>query len=143
MILRSLSLFLALEIGMHGVAWACSCAAPDSVEASFTDSDLVVLAEVLSVREPLSLGCTVSSADPMSVRLEVIEGFAGAEAGDVVTVTTARDGASCGVSFRAGESWVVYARDGQVGVCGRTRLATADDPELDVLADLASVTAPE
>lgn len=133
---RPLAMFAVLELGIHGVAWACSCATLDTVEDALADSDLVVYGEVLSVRGPFSLGCTISSADPMQVRVEVLEAFEGAEVGDVITIETARDGASCGVGFQEGEDWLIYASGGSTGLCTRTRPADADDPELEELATL-------
>src|SRR5688500_5874852 len=105
----------------HGVAWACSCAETGSLEDSLAESDLVVYGEVISTKvRRRGLGCTMSSLDPMDVEIEVIEAFEGAEDGEVVTVTTASSGASCGVDFGEGERWLVFAagEDLSVGLCG-------------------------
>src|SRR5688500_18828343 len=95
---------------VHGVAWACSCVPPGPLEEEIDAYDLVVYGEVISRRaHRRGLGCTRSSLDPVDVEIEVIEGFVGAEAGEVVTVTTAAGGASCGVDFAEGEQWLVFA----------------------------------
>ena len=136
--IRPLSVATGLVLGTHGVAWACSCAEPPPVADAAAASDLVVYAEVTQ-RSVVSSGCngTISSADPVEVELEVIEGFVGADAGDTVMVETVRDGASCGVGFAEGERWLVYAEDGQTSLCSRTRLLEGDDdPELEELAEL-------
>jgi hypothetical protein len=93
--------------------------------------DLVVWGEVLTVRDPL-LGCfSNTSMDPVNVRIEVIEGFAGAEAGDVVTVQTPSSGASCGVDFQPGDTWLIFAmKDGNVSLCGPSRETGEDDSTL-------------
>lgn len=132
---RPAALFIALELAVHGIAWACSCAEPGSVAEEAAASDLVVFGEVVSVREP-GLGCSQSSADPVQVRIDVLEGFVGAAAGDEVEVETAREGASCGVGFEEGQTWLVYAQGGSASLCSRTRRAEAGDPELVELADL-------
>ncbi|MBX2798163.1 MAG: hypothetical protein KTR31_10850 [Myxococcales bacterium] len=135
-VIRPIALGIGLPLVLHGVAWACSCLEPGSVADEAAASDLVVFGEVLSVTEPPFSGCTgTSSADPMTVRIEVLEGFVGADAGDVIAVTTNRDGASCGVSFGEGETWLVYAVNDSVSLCSRTRAAGADDEELQQLAD--------
>jgi len=137
---RMITSFLVLEIAVHGVAWACSCAQDmRTPEERFHDNDVVFYGEVLSVREPLASGCggTVSTADPMNVRFEVAEGFKGAEAGDEIQLQTAREDASCGVDFQEGEVWLIYTSDEWLGLCDPIAQLADDDPELDALRGLA------
>jgi hypothetical protein len=69
--------------------------------------------------------------DPVNVRIEVIDAFAGAEPGDVVTVQTPAGGASCGVDFQVGSTWLIFAEeDPKVSLCGPSREAGEDDSTL-------------
>ena len=123
----------------HGVAWACSCAmSDDPPEVLFENYEVVFYGEIVSVQEPVPLGCsgTVSSADPVQVRIDVLEGFKGAEGGEELEFTTARDGSSCGIAFEVGEAWLIYANTGRLGLCDPTEQMNADDPDLDVLRAL-------
>jgi hypothetical protein len=130
-LLRPISLFVALQLGSMGLAWACSCAEPPPVADALAEADQVFYGEVLSIDGPAGLGCGgVSSADPMAVRIEVRDAWKGTSAGETVTVETARDGASCGVDFVEGETWLVYATDGRASLCSRTRMAGSGDDEL-------------
>lgn len=103
---------LVLTALVHGAAWACSCVASGYGTADMVDDfDLVVWGEVLSVRSAF-VGCGPrSSMDPVNVRIEVIDGFAGVSAGDVVTVHTPSSGASCGIEFQPGSTWLIFAQD--------------------------------
>ncbi len=133
-LLRPLALFAALQLGLHGLAWACSCGEPPAVADAAADADLVVFGTVESVsgRGPRLCG-SMRSDDAIRVEIAVEEAWKGANAGETVTVETAISDASCGVDFAEGESWLVYATQGEARLCSRTRLADADDPELEEL----------
>ena len=56
-----------------------------------------------------------------AVRFEVTEAFKGVEVGDTVTLTTAADGAGCGVDFAAADAWLVVSQDGEsANLCSGT-----------------------
>jgi hypothetical protein len=104
--------------------------------------DQVFLGEVLQgPLEPGFLGCAgapIGSADPMEYEVEVIEAFAGVETGEVVTVTSARSGASCGVEMSEGETWLLMVSDGSVSLCDWNLPGDEADDELDALRELAA-----
>ena len=133
-ILRTAALSIGLVGLTHGIAWACSCASVGELPGELTEDDLVVFAEVVSVQAPFT-GCVMSSADEMTVQLDVIEGFHGASDGERITVTTARSGASCGVAFEAGETWLVHAFDGHVSLCGGSLQLNEGDEQLELIAE--------
>jgi hypothetical protein len=125
---------------VHGAAWACSCiGAPGNwTEEAVAEHELVVYGEILSVRRPIG-GCGGGGMGPYNrVRIEVIEAFAGADDGEVVTFSTSASGASCGIDFQEGERWVVFAAgDGPTAIlCGPSDRSSDDDPRLDSLRDL-------
>jgi hypothetical protein len=73
-----------------------------------------------------------SSADPVSVSVDVVEAHKGAVRANVV-VTTAISGASCGYPFVTGHRYLIFARedDGRLrtGLCdGNLDLADAANP---------------
>lgn len=119
---------------VHATAWACTCAPRTWTPEELVDEHaLLVFGEVLSVRTHAGCG-GVSSLEPMDVRVEVHEAWVGADAGDVVTVRTARSSASCGVPFEVGDTWLVASSDGEtVSLCGASRPLAEDDPLLDQL----------
>ncbi len=125
---------VALVAATHGVAWACTCV-PEPLDVLVDQSDLVVHGEILSVRGPIRLGCG-SSLDSMNVRVEVLEAFVGAEAGEVVTVHTTRSSASCGVGFAEGDRWLVIAQGGQAWLCGGSEPAEVGDSVLDRVREM-------
>ena len=139
MIKRTFFSFSVLGLAVHGVAWACSCAMiTSSPEELFQDNNVVFYGEVLSVVEPISLGCSgvQSSADPIDVQFEVIEGYKGADDGETLKFTTARGGASCGVAFEEGETWLIYTSSDNLNLCDPSVRVEDDDADLDVLREL-------
>ena len=97
-------------------AYACSCAVMSEREYAVA-ADLVVRAVVTDLREPF---LAMRSDAPVRVRLAV-ERVDKGEAGDQITLTTARSGASCGFSFERGHRYLIYARDGETGLCSGNR----------------------
>jgi hypothetical protein len=105
--------------------YACSCMAPGPPRASLQSAVSVFAGKVTSVKAAEPAGRTISSADPVRVTFEVSRVWKGAKTPTIVA-ETARDSASCGVSFSTGEEYLVYA-DGksaalQVSLCSRTTL---------------------
>lgn len=123
-------------------AAACKCGYL-TVEDAFVQSRAVFSGVVLEVRDippairtevigPDSVGnvvLTEYAALEQAVTLRVTRGWKGAQPGDAVTV---RDMFACGVGFRMGEEYLVYAlayEDGalRTSPCQRTRVITPPD----------------
>lgn len=123
-------------------ATACKCGYP-SVDGAFDASRTVFSGVVLEVRdvpraiapEPAridSSGYVVVSGGGISeqvVTLRATRGWKGAQPGDTVTV---KDVFVCGVGFRTGEEYLVYAypsEDGRLftSPCQRTRIINPPD----------------
>lgn len=132
-LLRPLGLFAVLQLGVHTLAWACSCGEPPPVSDAFADAGQVFFGEVQSV-SPRPLGCLASGSDQArTVVFAVEDAWKGATIGETTSFETALSEASCGVDFAVGETWLVYTSQGEATLCSRTRLASSDDPELSEL----------
>jgi hypothetical protein len=131
----------------NGAAGAalCKCGYP-SVEGAFDDSRTVFTGVVLEVRdvpravpaEPPredSAGNTIFTGNgswEQLVTFRVTRGWKGAQAGDTVTV---KDVFVCGVGFRTGEEYLVYAYPNEeigdgglfTSPCQRTRIINPSD----------------
>ncbi len=110
--------------------YACSCIMPPAPEQALADASAVFAGQVVDAA-PEAEGEVVSSADPIAYTFEVSEVWKG-EATPTVIIRTARDSASCGFSFVAGESYVVYATESEgvlsTNLCSRTApLANAEE----------------
>lgn len=105
--------------------FACSCAISESATAEIENADAVFAGVVSTVDRPT--GDTISSADPITVTFEVAQVWTGPNE-QTLTVTTARDDASCGYHFAVGVAYLVYARSNpeneggllSVSLCSRT-----------------------
>ncbi|MDP2304498.1 MAG: hypothetical protein Q8P18_00555 [Pseudomonadota bacterium] len=121
--------FVFLQCVASTVAWACKCASDETTpEAHLADHERVFVGEVLDGPHARGCGFVQSSVDPVTYTLAVTEAFKGVAEGDEITLETARDGASCGVTMEVGESRLVYTDDGSVGLCDPGGLA-ADNAE--------------
>ena len=125
-----LSLFLfGLMASTPDQAFACSCIPPRPPLESMADSDAVFVGKVVRIEE--EGGAMISSADPVKVVFEVSKVWKGEE-NAAISLATARDSASCGYDFMAGEEYLVYANSSETGLttglCNRTmQLAMADE----------------
>lgn len=135
LVLWVLSVFFTMK---PDVGYACSCAAPPSVEDALNQKDAVFSGKVIEMNEkkrPI-----MSSADPITVRLQVDQVWKG-EVGKTQTISTARDGASCGFHFEVGHEYIIYAHAKTYGgderletiLCDRTKLLSAADEDLNTL----------
>ena len=120
----------ALVLARGAEARACSCTPPPSPADALARAAAVFAGRVTKTEDPAT-GPIRSSMDPITVTHEISTVWKGAS-GPSVSVTTARDGASCGFTFAKGEEYLVYAsavRAGlHVSLCSRTRrLANAAD----------------
>ena len=90
---------------------------------SLEKSTTVFAGKVVDIDVPS--GIVISSADPMKVTFDVSKVWKGPNYKTLV-VTTARDGTSCGYSFKQGEEYIVYTYgEGDklsTGICSRTKL---------------------
>ena len=118
---------LTYVLGFTQTARACFCGVT-TVEAAFGGADVVFVGKIIkitSVKEA-SVGVVVKEAGTLellkvprweksvykarSVTLEVVEGFKGVTTKTVDVLTYIYDGGgTCGVNFRLGESYLVYA----------------------------------
>jgi hypothetical protein len=115
---------LALLVFRTAVASACDCAPPPPVAKAVEAAAAVFLGEVVKLEE--------TAGQQHLVSLKVENSWKGI--GDnQVTVSTAKNGATCGYSFRVGKRYLVYAHAGpkggplHVSLCSRTR--TAEEAE--------------
>lgn len=125
----------ALHLGQAAVAWACSCT-PDAMEvsaATLDDYDQVFVGTARSTR-----GWSCQPSAEHTTRFEVTEAFQGVEEGEVVKVEHRLDGASCGMEFERGESYLVTAREGSVSLCSPTWLAAESQDDIERLRDLVA-----
>ncbi len=96
---------------------ACSCIAMTPADA-FDRADAVFAGVVSTVSVKGGL-FGQSGLDPVNVEIQVSEVWKGPRQA-TITVETVRSGASCGVDFQAGREYLVYARNGETGLCGGT-----------------------
>jgi hypothetical protein len=102
--------------------YACSCIGSGTPGTSLRSAVSVFAGKVTSVKTAEPAGRSINS---VRVTFEVSRVWKGAKTPTIVA-ETARDSASCGVSFSTGEEYLVYA-DGksaalQVSLCSRTTL---------------------
>jgi hypothetical protein len=92
-------------------AWSCSCYEWSEVQ-KFERATSVFLGQVSRVRE----------VDFLRVEVELVEiqSYKGASRVKQMVITT-KGGASCGVSFRPGDTFAVFAEAGNTSTCSGTR----------------------
>ena len=113
---------------------ACSCIQPTSPQESLEKSTAVFAGKVIDIDIPN--GIVVSSADPVKVTFRVSKIWKGPDYKTLI-LTTARNGASCGYSFKENEEYIVYAYGEEdtlsTGICSRTRLLSSAQTDLQEL----------
>lgn len=117
---------------------ACSCRPPPGPAEALASADAVFEGRAASSTTRPSQGLSVGS---VTVPFTVLRAWKGAPGSGSLTVTTSGSSASCGYSFAAGETYIVYAyRDSSgaltTSICSRTR-RSADGAE-----DIAAFGAP-
>ena len=129
-----LAMLLAVAaLGLHlsaGPGHACSCMQMTPDEA-FERADSVFVGEVTSYRVRRGL-FGWSSIDPTTVKFTVSEVWKGPQQ-DSLTIRTVRSEVSCGFEFKEGLTYLVYAQDGQTGLCDRTALSIRASEDLAAL----------
>lgn len=128
---RVLLTLSALHLVQRGVAWACSCATSTPQESWETADQVFV-----GTARGTSWSCD-RWADHRS-SFEVTEAFLGVEEGEMVTVQHSLDGASCGMEFEAGESYLVVAYEGSTNLCTLTGPAGETQASIDQFRQLAA-----
>ncbi len=124
-----------VALGLHLTAMpatACSCVESTPAQA-FDRADLVFVgvATEMKVRSGLF---GQSSIDPTTVVFTVNEVWKGPRQ-ESITIKTVRSEVSCGFEFAIGVRYLVYARDGQTGLCDRTALAVRSQEDLAALGE--------
>lgn len=113
-------------------ASACSCVELTPAEA-FERADAVFAGEVTAFKVRSGL-FGKSSIDPTTVKFAVNEVWKGPRR-ESMTIRIVRSEASCGFEFDEGLKYLVYARDGQTGLCDRTALTIRASDDLAALGE--------
>lgn len=113
-------------------AAACSCVEFSPAQA-FERADSVFVGEVVSFNIRSGL-FGQSSVDPSTVEFSVSEVWKGPRQ-ETLTIRSVRSEASCGYEFQEGLRYLVYAREGQTGLCDGTSLAFHASEHLAALGD--------
>lgn len=111
---------------------ACSCIELTPAEA-FERADAVFVGEVTAFKVRSGL-FGKSSIDPTTVEFAVSEVWKGPRQ-EFMTIRTVRSEVSCGFEFDEGLKYLVYARDGQTGLCDRTALTIRASGDLAALGE--------
>lgn len=122
---------LALRFDGTPVA-ACSCIQLSPTQA-FERADTVFVGEATEMKVRRGI-FGQSSIDPTTVEFAVSEVWKGARQ-ESITIRTVRSEVSCGFEFEIGLKYLVYARDGQTGLCDRTALTNRASEDLAFLGD--------
>jgi antitoxin component YwqK of YwqJK toxin-antitoxin module len=134
--MKKLILFLLLVLSSIHFANACSCVPLGQLTIKdFNQTDAMFIGKVKSVK-PFPLTDSVN-AGKVEVVFEVGEAFKGLSRAKDVKIYTQSSSAACGIYFRKGEQWMVFATKYDTGLhanmCGRSRniaFAKKDDLEL-------------
>jgi len=120
-----------LVFALPGRALACSCVPHPPVEKAIEQSDAVFTGTV-TASDPPTGGEIWSGAVPITYTFAVDRVVAG-EVGSTVEVTTAAMEASCGIEFREGTRYVVFATESggflETNLCTRTEQINATTGE--------------
>ena len=115
---------------------ACSCITPSQPKESLEKSTAVFVGKVMDINIPS--GFFMSSGDKTKVEFEISKFWKGPSYKNIA-LTTARDGASCGYSFKKGEEYIVYAYDDEnklnTDLCTRTKLISNAREDLTALGE--------
>ncbi|MBP2241515.1 hypothetical protein J2Z40_002078 [Cytobacillus eiseniae] len=141
---RVVRYFLFIFIGMILISAsptytsACSCAELPSVEEELERSKAVFSGKVVSVREK---GYGKGHA-PKSVLFEVSNTWKGVQQSQII-ITTGLGGGDCGIDFKVGEEYLVYANESTMYgksslvsiICDRTNKISLLQEDLAILGD--------
>ena len=130
--MMSLRVALTVAVAVVCLVWfvmdtgqvsACSCIEPGSPLQELDRAALVFAGTALSVREdrPLAGIDALPAHGPTTVKFEANAVWKGQFSAQI-SLTTAKYGASCGYTFKEGNKYIVYSRDGEtVSLCSRTK----------------------
>ncbi len=130
-------IFIIISLISVNIASACSCAQNPLPTGALQDSTAVFAGKVTNIEVPSGL-VIISSADPVKVTFEVSKLWKG-QSYKTLVVTTSRDGASCGYSFKEDEEYVVYTYGEEnklsTNICSRTKLLSNAQEDLAALGE--------
>jgi MYXO-CTERM domain-containing protein len=113
-------------------ASACSCIQPPSPAVALENSDAVFTARIERV---------ATKGYEKQVVMRVERTWKGSKAGASVTVLTGMGGGDCGVPFKAGTTWLVYAGQHEgtlrASICSRTALLADAKEDIPALTEAA------
>jgi HEAT repeat protein len=136
------TLFVFLLLGLLAPpSAACSCASLDPPLVRLARTDAVFSGTVIDRIDPRPKDSKIiSTGDPIEYTIEIDQVWKG-DVGDIASVISARAGASCGYTFKIGETYLIYARlhDGKfhTGLCSRTRSISRAGEDLAELSTLS------
>lgn len=110
---------------------ACSCVQLGAGQA-LANADVAFTGVVTSIRDPNGGNPITSSGDPI-VYVFAVETVSKGPAAKEITLTSARDGASCGMTFSLADKWRIYANGDGVdrlatGICSGNALIAVNAP---------------
>jgi hypothetical protein len=111
--------------------YACSCMRLGAGQA-LANADVAFTGVVISVKDGNAGNPIISSGDPITYTFAVVAVAKGPAMAEVV-LTSARDGATCGITFARAEKWRVYANGDGAGalstsICSGNELLAEDVP---------------
>lgn len=120
------------------VTSACSCAELPSAKEEFERSKAVFSGKVLDINENRSLNGYLSK----SVLFEVDETWKGTDQSQIV-ITTGQGGGDCGIEFKEGEEYLVYANESDMYgekslvtiICNRTNQLSSLQEDLKIIGE--------
>lgn len=111
--------------------YACSCMQLGAGQA-LANADVAFTGVVTSLKDGNAGNPLIGSGDPI-VYVFAVEAVAKGPAANQITVTSARDGASCGMTFALADKWRIYANGDEAGglstgICSGNELLAANAP---------------
>jgi hypothetical protein len=125
-----LTLFTTLTILKPLITYACSCIPSPPVGEEFERDSAVFSGSVLSIKE------VKSKFESIKITFQVDRIWKGISETEV-SIYTRRDSASCGYSFKEGESYLIYAGNTEgkltTGLCSLTKELSSEDQDISIL----------
>jgi LPXTG-motif cell wall-anchored protein len=117
---------------------ACSCAELPSVEEEFEQSQAVFSGKVVDIREKRNIKGYITK----SVLFEVTDTWKGVKQSQII-ITTGQGGGDCGVDFKEGQEYLVYANESTMygakafvsTLCNRTNEWSVLQEDLKILGE--------
>lgn len=142
-IILLLLIFVSLLVLNISLVNACSCIQPAPPLESLEQSSAVFAGKVVDITVPRRIN--IRSDDPIKVTFEVSQIWKGPDYKTII-LTTARDGVSCGYSFKENEEYIVYTYGEEdelsTSICSRTKLLSNAQEDLQDLGagDLPTIS---